>query len=76
MPSVGELEQDLAAFYGVPYGMVFSTGYAANLGTLVALLNPGDAALLDADAHAASPGLSKATNVPRLAAYPVEKTIP
>jgi 8-amino-7-oxononanoate synthase len=48
----GALEQDLAAFYGVPYGMVFSTGYAANLGTLVALLSPGDAVLLDADAHA------------------------
>jgi 8-amino-7-oxononanoate synthase len=36
----------------VPYGLVFSTGYAANLGTLVALLKPGDAVLLDADAHA------------------------
>jgi 8-amino-7-oxononanoate synthase len=48
----GALEQDLADFFGVPYSMVFSTGYAANLGTLVALLNPGDAVLLDADAHA------------------------
>ncbi|MBT8048089.1 MAG: aminotransferase class I/II-fold pyridoxal phosphate-dependent enzyme, partial [Gammaproteobacteria bacterium] len=46
------LEQDLANFFGVPYGMVFSTGYAANLGTLTALLKPGDAVLLDADAHA------------------------
>jgi len=46
------LERDLADFFEVPYGMVFSTGYAANLGTLVALLNPGDAVLLDADAHA------------------------
>ncbi len=46
------LEQELAGFYNVPYGMVFSTGYAANLGTLVALLKPGDAVLLDADAHA------------------------
>ena len=32
--------------------MVFSTGYAANLGTLVALLGEGDAVLLDAEAHA------------------------
>lgn len=46
------LEQELAAFYEMPYGMVFSTGYAANLGTLAALLGPGDAVLLDADAHA------------------------
>jgi 8-amino-7-oxononanoate synthase len=46
------LEKELADFYQVPYGMVFSTGYAANLGTLVALLKPGDAVLLDAEAHA------------------------
>ena len=46
------LERELSEFYGLPYGMVFSTGYAANLGTLTALLEPGDAVLLDADAHA------------------------
>ena len=46
------LEEELADFFSVPYGMVFSTGYAANLGTLTALLKPGDAVLLDADAHA------------------------
>ena len=32
--------------------MVFSTGYAANLGTLTALVKPGDTVLLDADCHA------------------------
>ncbi len=47
-----ELEEELAAFFGTPYAMVFSTGYAANLGALAALLEPGDAALLDAEAHA------------------------
>ncbi|MGR8919512.1 MAG: aminotransferase class I/II-fold pyridoxal phosphate-dependent enzyme, partial [Gammaproteobacteria bacterium] len=47
-----ELEAELAAFYDMPYGMVFSTGYSANLGTLVALLGEGDAVLLDAEAHA------------------------
>jgi 8-amino-7-oxononanoate synthase len=47
-----QLEAELADFYDVPYAMVFSTGYAANLGTLCALLGPGDAVLLDADAHA------------------------
>lgn len=46
------LERELAEFYGMPYGMVFSTGYAANLGALAALLSPGDAVLLDGDAHA------------------------
>jgi len=46
------LERELADFFEMPYGMVFSTGYAANLGTLTALLNPGDTVLLDADAHA------------------------
>jgi 8-amino-7-oxononanoate synthase len=46
------LEREFADFYGMPYGMVFSTGYAANLGTLAALLSPGDAVLLDGDAHA------------------------
>jgi len=46
------LERELAAFFQMPYGMVFSTGYAANLGTLTALLKPGDTVLLDADGHA------------------------
>ncbi len=46
------LERELADFFNVDHGMVFSTGYGANLGTLTALLNPGDAVLLDADAHA------------------------
>ena len=46
------LEQELAAFFNMPYGLVFSTGYGANLGTLTALLKPGDTVLLDADAHA------------------------
>ncbi|HEY5645888.1 MAG TPA: aminotransferase class I/II-fold pyridoxal phosphate-dependent enzyme [Pseudomonadales bacterium] len=46
------LERELADFYGYPHAMVFSTGYAANLGVLSALLGPDDAVLLDADAHA------------------------
>jgi len=45
------LESEFAEFYEMPYGMVFSTGYAANLGTLTALLGTGDFVLLDADAH-------------------------
>ena len=46
------LEAELAEFYGYPAAVVFSTGYAANLGALAALLGSGDAVLLDADAHA------------------------
>ena len=46
------LEAELADFYGYPIAVVFSTGYAANLGSLAALLGPDDAVLLDADAHA------------------------
>lgn len=46
------LERELADFFRLPYGMVFSTGYAANLGTLTALVKPGDTVLLDADCHA------------------------
>jgi len=48
----GALEEELADFYQCPNAMVFSTGYAANLGVLTALLGKGDAVLLDSDAHA------------------------
>ena len=46
------LERDLANFFQLPYGMVFSTGYAANLGTLTALVKTGDTVLLDSHCHA------------------------
>jgi 8-amino-7-oxononanoate synthase len=48
----GELEAELADFFQVDNAMVFSTGYAANLGVLTALLGKGDIVLLDSDAHA------------------------
>ncbi len=47
-----ELERELADFYGYPYAMIFSTGYAANIGTMAALVGSGDAIMLDGDAHA------------------------
>jgi 8-amino-7-oxononanoate synthase len=47
-----ELEAELARFFALPHAMVFSTGYAANLGALAALLGDGDAVLLDSEAHA------------------------
>lgn len=46
------LEKELAAFYGKRDGIVFSTGYQANLGMLAALAGPSDVVLLDADCHA------------------------
>ena len=50
--SHGQLEADLADFYQCSEAMVFSTGYAANLGVLTALCGKDDAVLLDSDAHA------------------------
>ena len=47
-----QLEQELAEFFGCHYGMVFSTGYIANLAMLSALTGPGDVLLIDADSHA------------------------
>ncbi len=50
--SHGMLEAELADFYQCSEAMVFSTGYAANLGVLTALCGKDDAVLLDSDAHA------------------------
>ncbi|MDT8282004.1 MAG: aminotransferase class I/II-fold pyridoxal phosphate-dependent enzyme [Gammaproteobacteria bacterium] len=47
-----KLEQELASFYGKRDGIVFSTGYLANLGMLSTLAGPDDMVLLDADCHA------------------------
>lgn len=47
-----ELEATLAAFKGAPAALVFSTGYAAALGTIPALVGPGDVVVLDKLVHA------------------------
>lgn len=47
-----QLERELAEFFGRQYGMVFSTGYIANLAMLSALTGPNDVLLIDADSHA------------------------
>jgi 8-amino-7-oxononanoate synthase len=47
-----ELEKAIADFYGVPYAIVFPTGYQANLGVLSILAGPGDTIVMDGDAHA------------------------
>ena len=46
------LERELADFYGCSHGVVFSTGYIANLGMLSSLTGPSDVLLIDADSHA------------------------
>jgi 8-amino-7-oxononanoate synthase len=47
-----ELERRLAAYVGKEAALVFSTGYQTNLGTISALVDKGDVAILDKDAHA------------------------
>ena len=47
-----ELEELLADWVGQEAALVFTTGYAANLGLLGALVGPADAAILDSAAHA------------------------
>jgi len=47
-----ELEAGLARFYGREAGLVFSTGYMANVGLIQALVGPGDLFVSDALNHA------------------------
>jgi 8-amino-7-oxononanoate synthase len=47
-----ELEQALAEHLEQPAGLVFSTGYAANLGVVTALAGRGDLVVSDAHVHA------------------------
>ncbi|MGY8813436.1 MAG: serine palmitoyltransferase [Gammaproteobacteria bacterium] len=46
------LERELADFYNCATGIVFSTGYQANLGTISGLVGSGDVLLIDAHCHA------------------------
>ena len=47
-----ELEEALAEFAGRPRALLFSSGYAANVGAINALLTVGDAVLEDRQNHA------------------------
>ncbi len=47
-----EIEAEFSRIYGVPYAMVFSTGYQANLGIISGLCGPDDAIIIDVESHA------------------------
>ena len=47
-----QFEQALADFVGAPAALVFSSGYTANLGAVVALSGPGSLLVSDAYSHA------------------------
>jgi 8-amino-7-oxononanoate synthase len=51
-PAHGALEQELAARVGLPRALYFYAGYAANVGTIPALVGRGDAVFSDALNHA------------------------
>lgn len=52
MDAHAEAEAAFATFSGFPAAALFSTGYAANLGSIQALVGPGDAVFSDALNHA------------------------
>ncbi|MHB1539143.1 MAG: aminotransferase class I/II-fold pyridoxal phosphate-dependent enzyme [Solirubrobacteraceae bacterium] len=47
-----ELERELADWLGAEDALVFTTGHQANVGTLGALLDPGDTVIVDSADHA------------------------
>ena len=51
-PLYAELERELAAFKGTEAALVFGSGYAANVGTVAALVGRGDLVLSDRLNHA------------------------
>jgi 8-amino-7-oxononanoate synthase len=46
------LERQFAALYGRAHGMVFTTGYQANLGVISGLCQSGDTLVVDLESHA------------------------
>jgi 8-amino-7-oxononanoate synthase len=47
-----ELEQEIAEWMGTESAIVFTTGHQANVGTIGALLGPGDTIIVDSGDHA------------------------
>ncbi|MDN5767636.1 MAG: 8-amino-7-oxononanoate synthase [Humibacillus sp.] len=64
LPVHHDLESALCALTGQPSALVFSTGYAANLGALTALSGQGAQILLDAHAHASLHDAARMSRMP------------
>ncbi|MEO5744680.1 MAG: 8-amino-7-oxononanoate synthase [Terracoccus sp.] len=64
LPVHHALEAALCALTGQPSALVFSTGYAANLGALTALSGQGAQILLDAHAHASLHDAARMSRMP------------
>ncbi|WP_375000891.1 8-amino-7-oxononanoate synthase [Aeromicrobium sp. CTD01-1L150] len=64
LPLHHELEARLCDLTGQPSGLVFSTGYAANLGVIAALAGRGSQILLDAHAHASLHDAARVSRAP------------
>jgi 8-amino-7-oxononanoate synthase len=47
-----KFEEEIAVFKGTEKALLFSTGYAAAIGTITSLVGPGDVVILDKLAHA------------------------
>lgn len=47
-----DLEESIASFFGKKYGILFTTGYQANVGFISAMAGRDDFILIDADCHA------------------------
>lgn len=48
------LEDQIAQFHQAPAGLIYSSGYAANVGLLSSLAQKGDSIVLDTDVHAST----------------------
>lgn len=51
-PWIAEVEQDLAAFHDAPAGLIFNSGYDANVGLFSAVPQKGDTVIYDQLIHA------------------------
>jgi 8-amino-7-oxononanoate synthase len=51
-PLIGEVEQDLSIFHAAEAGLIFNSGYDANLGLFSCIAQRGDTILYDALSHA------------------------
>lgn len=62
-----ELENEIALFHGAEAGLIFNSGYFANLGLISAITRPGDTIIYDSGVHAS---VHDAIKLNRLNAFP------